>query len=531
MFGLAKSAANAGDHALKSAQKTGLTVEAYQRLAYAAELADVSSEQLDIGMFKLSKSLADAAEGGKDTSQAFKKLGVNVKDSSGKLISGEEALIKIADAAAKMPDGTEKIALLSQVLGKSAQTYIPLINGGGQAIRELGDELEAFGGVITGDVAKASEEMNDNLTRIFGRRGVVASVKNAIGAQLIPLIRDLTASFLNWAKANREVIRQKIKEWADNLRKALVYLIEKGKQVLKWVDAFVKKMGGLDKVLSLVGKLFLAFIAAKVIYGLYAVATAIGTITAALLAMDAAAIVPLLIVAAILAIAAAVYLVYDDIKAWIDGRPNLFGKFYDWAVKVKDELVEVWEEFRIYWDDFWLVFQHDLWPIMQRVGEMLVWPYKITLKAIEKVADAHNALIDKLSSIPGYGALKNAKIDTEVFKNAFKLPDLEGLSDLVKLSRLPISAEANKIRLEQLGATRQNPMGMLSGLGVPVQALSGAARVEKKQDNKFSVTQSVTVNATTSADPAQIGDAVKNVTKSFWDNALRSASKTVEGLF
>src|SRR6185295_11790857 len=50
LVGLAKSTANYGDEAVKSAQKVGMTIEAWQGMAFAANLADVSNEQLRSGL-------------------------------------------------------------------------------------------------------------------------------------------------------------------------------------------------------------------------------------------------------------------------------------------------------------------------------------------------------------------------------------------------------------------------------------------------------------------------------------------------
>ncbi|TIU86573.1 MAG: hypothetical protein E5W03_08815, partial [Mesorhizobium sp.] len=53
IFGLAKSSGEVADNAGKAAEKTGLQVEAYGRLEFAANMANVSSEQFVAGMSKL----------------------------------------------------------------------------------------------------------------------------------------------------------------------------------------------------------------------------------------------------------------------------------------------------------------------------------------------------------------------------------------------------------------------------------------------------------------------------------------------
>lgn len=47
---VAVATANAGDQAAKGAQRTGTTVEEYQRLSFAAEKAGVSQQQLEASL-------------------------------------------------------------------------------------------------------------------------------------------------------------------------------------------------------------------------------------------------------------------------------------------------------------------------------------------------------------------------------------------------------------------------------------------------------------------------------------------------
>ncbi|TIS01961.1 MAG: hypothetical protein E5X14_25460, partial [Mesorhizobium sp.] len=53
IFGLAKSSGEAADNAGKNAEKSGLLVESYSKLEFAANMANISTEQFVGGMSKL----------------------------------------------------------------------------------------------------------------------------------------------------------------------------------------------------------------------------------------------------------------------------------------------------------------------------------------------------------------------------------------------------------------------------------------------------------------------------------------------
>lgn len=91
IFSLARSAGEVADSAGKAAQMTGLQVEAYGRLNFAAEMANVSNDQFVAGMSRLNKAIADAA-------QQVTKAGAAIDASGVRVIRFGVAAKKTADA-------------------------------------------------------------------------------------------------------------------------------------------------------------------------------------------------------------------------------------------------------------------------------------------------------------------------------------------------------------------------------------------------------------------------------------------------
>ena len=161
-----KGAIDHADALNKLSQRTGVQVEQLSQLQYAAKMADVSNESLATGLKKLNISIAAGVAGGSEQLAMFKELGITLTDTAGRTKSADVVLMEIADSFATAKDGAGKTAMAVALLGKAGDEMIPLLNGGGQALRDLMKEADKLGLTISTDFAAKSEEFNDNLTRL-----------------------------------------------------------------------------------------------------------------------------------------------------------------------------------------------------------------------------------------------------------------------------------------------------------------------------------------------------------------------------
>lgn len=187
-----KNVIDSMDEVSKASQKAGVSAEEWQKLAYAADLSGVSADALQTSIGKLSVALTDVNTATTDGARALRAMGVTAKDTSG------QALAKIADQFEKMPDGVEKTSSAIAIFGKAGAQLIPLLNGGSKALKDLGDEAERYGAVLSGNTLKQAEAFNDNLTKMQTvTKGVVAQ----ISAGLLPALAAITTSITDAARA------------------------------------------------------------------------------------------------------------------------------------------------------------------------------------------------------------------------------------------------------------------------------------------------------------------------------------------
>lgn len=195
---LVKSVANTGDEFAKMSSKTMMSVESLSALSYAAELSDVTNQQLETGIVKLNEAMSEAAQDTKLYSEAFDDLGVSVVDADGKLRNTEEVFFDVADAIATMSNNADKVDLVKAIFGKAGTELLPLLNEGKEGLAALREEAERMGKVMSTDTAKASEELNDNLTRLTAvGRGFAIQIAS-------PIIRGLADITEEMRKASKE---------------------------------------------------------------------------------------------------------------------------------------------------------------------------------------------------------------------------------------------------------------------------------------------------------------------------------------
>lgn len=230
-----KSQLNHADEMGKAAQKFGVPVEALSRLNHAADLSDVSLETLGAAFKNLSLRMATNVS-------SFADVGIAVRDAEGTMRPAEAVLGDIADRFAAMPDGAEKTALAVRLFGKAGAEMIPMLNGGGDALAEMGAEADALGLTITGETARAAETFNDNVRRLWlTLRGITAQ----IAADLAPTMADLSEKAVALSQWFRD-LSPATREWAATIG---LFTIALGPALVA-VGTLISSLGALRAVLA-----------------------------------------------------------------------------------------------------------------------------------------------------------------------------------------------------------------------------------------------------------------------------------------
>ena len=159
----------AGDKFRDLSQRTGVSVESLARFNKAAATSGTDIDSVAKSLNKLNRGMVDAATTGKGpASDALRSLGISATDASGKLKNADQVMLEIADAFSKMQDGPRKSALAFDLLGKSGDQMIPMLNEGGKAIESLSVKM-------TGAFAEKADQYSDKLAVLGGKVGGLAA--------------------------------------------------------------------------------------------------------------------------------------------------------------------------------------------------------------------------------------------------------------------------------------------------------------------------------------------------------------------
>lgn len=160
LIGAAYNAAKTADDLNTLSQQSGLATDSLQKMRYAADVVDVSADTIISAMRRMKKNMASESEGVVD---AWDTLGVSVTDMTGDYRDAEEVFYDTIKALSRIPNETERDVLAMQLFGKSADELAGIIDDGGAALRMYGDEAERLGLIMDEKTIAALTEANNQI--------------------------------------------------------------------------------------------------------------------------------------------------------------------------------------------------------------------------------------------------------------------------------------------------------------------------------------------------------------------------------
>jgi hypothetical protein len=315
------AAARAGDIS-DLAARTGVAAETLQSLDFGAKLAGVEIAELAQSFGFLSKSVSAAANGSGEAQKAWAKAGVSIRAADGSLKSADALLLELSDKFQAMPEGVEKTALAMQLFGRSGAGALPFLNQGSAAIADLQKEARELGAVMSEDTIAAGDALGDNFGRLMeGLKGL----RNLIVGPLFGAMARFVEGLVQWLRVNNKLIAAKVTPWLKAIGKGLYYVAELGGWLVTTFGKAALVIGAFFAAWKL-GTLMMG--ATKVFSTVsWAIALVIGSLRTMTLAELQAAAAGALIPLAWIALAAAIFLAYDELRVFFNGGETLLGRF------------------------------------------------------------------------------------------------------------------------------------------------------------------------------------------------------------
>lgn len=317
MGGLALKSVQTADDLNTLSKQTGLSTDSLQKMQYAADLVDVPFDRISGAVTKMKKSM-----GG--TGEAFDKIGVAVKDSTGQMRSAESVFYDTIKALSQIPNEVERDQRAYEIFGRSADELAGIIDDGGAALREYGDEAQRLGLIMSGETLDALNETNDAVDKSKAQlKAAAMELGGTIAKGLAPFLEKL-AGFV-----------EKLVGWMQRLTPEQTNLIIQIGLVVAAIAPLLiiggKLITGIGMLLTFAPMLTLAF----------------SPITLVVLGVIAA-------IAALIAIGVALYQNWDEIKAkavevwenmkegWNNFKTNLSESFRAFGEAAKQSFTDTW---------------------------------------------------------------------------------------------------------------------------------------------------------------------------------------------
>lgn len=203
---LLKHTIEAGDALGEQSQRVGMSANSYAALAHSAAQADVGQEAFTASLDKFNTELGKAKAGGGEMLSFLQKVSPALARQVVGAQDSETALVRLADAFAKLDDPSKKAALAAALFGRSNQQMGQWLGQGRDAILDqsaaylqaAGDQEKAV--EVAGRLDNAFRDARVPIDRLA--RVVLVALAPSIerlAKNMEPLVARLAPRFETWA--------------------------------------------------------------------------------------------------------------------------------------------------------------------------------------------------------------------------------------------------------------------------------------------------------------------------------------------
>ena len=184
---LIKQSVNATDALAKTASRIGTTTRELQKLQFASEISGLTIEQSNMALQRFSRRAAEAARGTGEAQGVIRELGLDARELAKAPLS--DAMLMLADAFENVEGGTQKLRIAFKLFDSEGAGMVTMLNQGSEAMRELFNEAEALGFLLSANAVAGVEETQDAFTRLAY---VLAGLRDQFVAVIAPAIQFVT---------------------------------------------------------------------------------------------------------------------------------------------------------------------------------------------------------------------------------------------------------------------------------------------------------------------------------------------------
>ena len=189
------------------ADRIDITVEALQGLRFAATSVGLATQQVDIGLQRFSRRLAEARSGTGEAKAALEELKIEFRDTDGNVKSTTELLFDVADAFKRTTSESERLRLGFKLFDSEGVALAQVLSVGRDRLQELTREGIDLGAILEDSLVRQAQELNIELGKL--EAASTAQVKKAL-LSLSPVLLSLAEKAASLAESIGKLLGPKV---------------------------------------------------------------------------------------------------------------------------------------------------------------------------------------------------------------------------------------------------------------------------------------------------------------------------------
>ena len=232
LFAFVRAHVKALDAQIKFSKRLGIVIGRLQGLHVAAKLAGVDINQLNIGMQRMGRRVAEAAQGMGEAQGALKELGLDARDLA--KLSIDRQFLAIAAAMGAVKTRGDQVRLTFKLFDSEGVSVLNILDMGTDRLAKIANFAQKIGATIDKDTARGVERTADALTMA---QVAWEGMKNVIAVAFMPHVEKLALNFAKWVSDS------------DNLKAAIKDIGVATMEVFEKLEPVLSVFATADKTL------------------------------------------------------------------------------------------------------------------------------------------------------------------------------------------------------------------------------------------------------------------------------------------
>lgn len=164
LVSLAKQAIQVADQMQNLSERTGISASFFSAMQVEIENSGGSLDGFAQSVMFMSNVIGEAAQGNKQAAQSFSDLGVNLE--ALRAMNPQEQFLTLAQAISELGTEAERTEAARDVFGRGVAGMLPLIQQGGDALRQMADSAIEAGNALSDEQIQRIDNFGDAIGRM-----------------------------------------------------------------------------------------------------------------------------------------------------------------------------------------------------------------------------------------------------------------------------------------------------------------------------------------------------------------------------